>query len=75
MRFNEIISNQIEVDDEVIEDYIRKTDEEDYSTSDFLDFLCTEYYIGDFVETEDYKYTLEKDYLLDEIKRVKEQMK
>lgn len=75
MRFNEIIYNQLEIDDEVIEDYIRKTNEEDYSIINFLSFLCTEYYIGDFVETEDYKYTLEKDYLLDEIKRVKEQMK
>ena len=75
MRFNEIISNQIEIDDEVIEDYIRRTDEKDYSTDDFLSFICTDYYIGDFVETEDYEYTLEKDYLLDEIKRVKEQMK
>ena len=75
MRFNEIISNQIEIDDEVIEDYIRKTDEEDYSIDDFLSFICTDYYIGDFIETEDYEYTLKKDYLLDEINRVKNQMK
>ena len=75
MRFNEIIQNQLEITDDVIEEYINATvDEEDFSVDNFLQFLNDSYYISDFIEIEDCEYTLEEDNLLNEINRIKAQM-
>ena len=79
MRFNEILYNQLEINDDVIEEYIRSLEEdeiriEDCTVDDFLNFLKENYYVEDFVETEDWEYTLRKKELLDELNRVKEQM-
>ena len=76
MSFNEIIENQLEVDDEVIEDYIKSRDKEhiEYTVEDFIDFFTIEYYVDDFVELIDSQYDLDKKYFLDEINRVKKQM-
>lgn len=77
MRFNEIIENQLEVDDEVIEDYIRTRDKEniiEYTVEDFIQFFTTEYYVEDFIEINDTTYTLKRKDLLEEINRVKEQI-
>ena len=79
MRFNEIIYNQLEINDDVIEEYIRSLEEdeiriEDCTVDDFLNFIKGNYYIEDFVDTEDWEYTLRKKELLDELNRVKEQI-
>lgn len=79
MRFNETIYNQLEIDDDIIEEYIRSLEEEDISVEDcsvddFIDFVTERYYIDDFVETTDVEYNLKNKYFHDEIKRVKEQM-
>ena len=75
MRFNEIIQNQLEVDDNVLEDYILNRDDDEYSVEDFIDFFTTEYYVDDFVDFADTQYDLKKEYFLDELNRVKNQMK
>ena len=84
MRFNEIVYNQLEIDDDVIEDYIRSFirsfDEEEFSIEDctiddFIDFVKERYYIEDFVEITDCEYDLKKKYFHDELNRVKDQMK
>ena len=79
MRFNEIVYNQLEINDDVIEEYIRSLEEdeiriENCTVDDFLSFIKENYYVEDFVETEDWEYTLRKKELLDELNRVKEQM-
>ena len=79
MRFNEIIENQLEIDDEVIEEYIKNLEEnnidiESCTIDDFIDFVTERYYIDDFVEMTDASYDIKKNYFLDEINRVKEQM-
>lgn len=75
MRFNEIIQNQLEITDDVIEEYINATvDEEDFSVDNFLQFLNDSYYISDFIEIEEYEYTLKEDDLLNEINRIKAQI-
>ena len=79
MRFNEIIYNQLEIDDDVIEEYIRSFDEEEFSIDDctiddFLNFVTERYYIEDFIETADCEYNLNKEYFHDELNRVKDQM-
>ena len=79
MRFNEIVYNQLQINDDVIEEYIRSLEEdeiriEDCTVDDFLSFMKEKYYIEDFVETEDWEYTLRKKELLDELNRVKEQI-
>ena len=79
MRFNEIIYNQLEIDDDVIEEYIRSFDEEELSIDDctiddFINFVTERYYIDDFVETTDCEYDLKKKYFHDELNRVKDQM-
>ena len=55
MRFNEILYNQLEINDDVIEEYIRSLEEdeiriEDCTVDDFLNFLKENYYVEDFVE-------------------------
>lgn len=80
MRFNEIIYNQLEIDDDVIEEYIRSFDEEELSIddctiNDFINFVTERYYIEDFIETTDCEYNLNKEYFHDELNRVKAQMK
>ena len=80
MRFNEIVYNQLEIDDEVIEDYIKSLENEDISIEDckiddFIDFVTERYYIEDFVEITDCEYDLKKKYFHDELNRVKDQMK
>ena len=79
MRFNEIIYNQLEIDDDVIEEYIRSFDEEELSINDctiddFINFVTEKYYIEDFIETTDCEYNLKKEYFHDELNRVKAQM-
>ena len=73
MRFNEIIENQLEIDDEVIEEYIKNLEEnniniESCTIDDFINFVTERYYIDDFVEMTDVDYNLKKSYFLDEIK-------
>ena len=80
MRFNEIIYNQLEIDDDIIEEYIKSIEEEDISVEDckiddFINFVTERYYIDDFVETTDCEYDLKKKYFHDELNRVKTQMK
>ena len=75
MRFNEIIQNQLEVDDNVLEEYILSRDEDEYSVEDFIDFFTTEYYVDDFVDFDNTQYDLKKECFLDELNRVKNQMK
>lgn len=80
MRFNEIIYNQLEIDDDVIEEYIKSLENEDISIEDckiddFIDFVTERYYIEDFVEITDCEYDLKKKYFHDELNRVKDQMK
>lgn len=79
MRFNEIIYNQLEIDDDVIEEYIRSFDEEELSIDDctiddFINFVTERYYIDDFVETTDVEYDLRTIYFHNELNRVKDQM-
>ena len=79
MRFNEIVYNQLEIDDDVIEEYIRSFDEEELSIDDctiddFINFVTERYYIDDFIETTDVEYDLRNKYFHDEIRRVKEQL-
>ena len=77
MRFDEIIENQLEVDDEVIEDYIRSRNKEnitEYTVEDFIQFFTTEYFVEDFVEINDTTYTLKQKDLLEEINRIKKQI-
>ena len=79
MRFNEIIYNQLEIDDDIIEEYIRSFDEEELSIDDctiddFINFVTERYYIDDFVETTDVEYDLRKEYFHNELNRVKDQM-
>ena len=79
MRFNEIIYNQLEIDDDVIEDYIRSFEDKDISIddctiSDFINFVTERYYIEDFIETTDCEYNLNKEYFHGELDRVKDQM-
>jgi len=79
MRFNEIIYNQLEIDDDVIEEYIRSFDEEELSIDDctiddFINFVTERYYIDDFVETTDVEYDLRNIYFHNELNRVKDQM-
>ena len=79
MRFNEIIYNQLEIDDDIIEDYIRSFDEKELSVddctiNDFINFVTEKYYIEDFIETTDCEYNLNKEYFHDELNRVKDQM-
>ena len=79
MRFNEIIYNQLEIDDDVIEEYIRSFDEEELSIDDctiddFINFVTERYYIDDFVETTDVEYDLRNIYFHNELNRVKNQM-
>lgn len=80
MRFNEIVYNQLEIDDDVIEDYIKSFEDEDISIEDciiddFINFVIEKYYIEDFVKTTDCEYDLKKKYFHDELNRVKDQMK
>lgn len=80
MRFNEIIYNKLEIDDDIIEEYIKSIEEEDISVEDckiddFINFVTERYYIDDFVETTDCEYDLKKKYFHDELNRVKTQMK
>jgi uncharacterized protein YacL (UPF0231 family) len=84
MRFNEIIYNQLEIDDDIIEEYIRSFDRsfdeeelsiDDCTIDDFIDFVTERYYIEDFIETTDCEYNLKKEYFHDELNRVKAQMK
>ena len=79
MRFNEIIHNQLEIDDDVIEDYIigfgEDFDIKNCTIDDFIEFVTTNYYVEDFVELTDSEYDLKKKYFIDEINRVKAQMK
>ena len=79
MRFNEIVYNQLEIDDDVIEEYVRSFDEEELSIDDctiddFINFVTERYYIDDFIETTDVEYDLRNKYFHDEIRRVKEQL-
>ena len=79
MRFNEIIYNQLEIDDDIIEEYIRSFDEEELSIDDctiddFINFVTERYYIDDFVETTDVEYDLRNIYFHNELNRVKDQM-
>ena len=79
MRFNEIIYNQLEIDDDIIEEYIRSFDEEELSIDDctiddFINFVTERYYIDDFVETTDVEYDLRTIYFHNELNRVKDQM-
>ena len=76
MRFN---YNQLEIDDDIIEEYIRSFDEEELSIddctiNDFINFVTERYYIEDFIETTDCEYNLNKEYFHDELNRVKDQM-
>jgi hypothetical protein len=79
MRFNEIIHNQLEIDDDVIEDYItcfgEDFDIKNCTIDDFIEFVTTNYYVEDFVELTDSEYDLKKKYFIDEVNRVKAQMK
>ena len=79
MRFNEIIHNQLEIDDDVIEDYITGFGEDfdikNCTIDDFIEFVATNYYLEDFVELTDSEFDLVKKYFIDEINRVKAQMK
>ena len=79
MRFNEIIHNQLEIDDDVIEDYITGFGEDfdikNCTIDDFIEFVTTNYYVEDFVELTDSEYDLKKKYFIDEVNRVKAQMK
>lgn len=79
MRFNEIVYNQLEIDDDIIEEYIKSFDEEELSIDDctiddFINFVTERYYIDDFIETTDVEYDLRNKYFHDEIKRVKDQI-
>lgn len=83
MRFNEIVYNQLEIDDDVIEEYIRSFDRsfdeeelsiDDCTIDDFINFVTERYYIDDFVETTDVEWDLKKKYFHDELNRVKAQM-
>ncbi len=83
MRFNEIIYNQLEIDDDIIEEYIRSFDRsfdeeelsiDDCTIDDFINFVTERYYIEDFIETTDREYNLKKEYFHDELNRVKAQM-
>lgn len=83
MRFNEIIHNQLEIDDDIIEEYIRSFDRsfdeeelsiDDCTIDDFINFVIERYYIDDLVETTDVEYDLRKKYFHDELNRVKDQM-
>jgi hypothetical protein len=79
MRFNERVYNQLEIDDDVIEDYIKSFEDEDISIEDctiddFINFVTERYYIDDFVETTDVEYDLRTIYFHNELNRVKDQM-
>ena len=73
MRFNEIIYNQIRVNDEIIEDYIKDCDSEgiEYSVADFIQYINDQYFISDLVEITDVKYTLREDNFQEEINHIK----
>ena len=60
LRFNEIIINSLAIDEDTFKEYLDGCKESSItpSTSDFLSWIYNNYYISDFIEHEDCKYTL-----------------
>ena len=58
--FNEIIVNQVTVDEELFKEYLDSCKENEISPEkdDFVGWLNNNFYIGDLVEDEQFKYTL-----------------
>ena len=75
MRFNEITTSLLEIDDDTVLEYIKWADtnkDGKYSISDFIYYLETEYCIGDFEQTWEVEYDLKQSFFIDELNRVKD---
>ena len=76
MRFEELVTNILEIDDNTMLEYIHWADDHndgEYIVDDFINFLEEQYYISDFIKEEDYKYNLKQDFFIDELNRIKEE--
>lgn len=74
MKFNEIVTSEFDVEDDIVLEYINnKGKEKDYAVQEFIDFLCERYYMGDFQEHYDIKYDLKQEDFIKEISRILEE--
>jgi len=71
--FNEIIINQLSVDEDLFEEYLKncKYNRTSPEKDDFIDWINDTICIGDLIEDSSYKYTLNENQFNDYLNNIK----